>query len=148
MISGVIASALFLLLVHFARNRVIPIVKTALYDGPELSKNWDTYDKLNGDCVGKCELYQSGENVTISSRRHIGRSNQRTTRKYTYKGTITANQIVCTFYDEGARNYVRGALVAKISGDSRLLIGKITYMNNEKRGTGAIVSHNIYFRAR
>lgn len=110
-------------------NRPLPYV-----DVPDITGLWHSYHSLNRNAkpVGEVRFKQRGNLVEADIKVSRSRNGRKTNKQFKLNGKLTAGQLAFIYEDTKLRGYVIGAGVLKLSGDSKIFIGKITYFHQDK----------------
>lgn len=144
-ITGVVASLVVALLTLMVKEWLIPRIRAILYQGPDINGKWFSYqsDPEADEPMGFAEVVQKGAVVSMKLTRTRSRSGKPVSRKFIYKGQFSEGQLTMLFEDERARGYITGAIVLRLSADTKALDGKTTYFDHN---ANAVVSNDLFLR--
>ena len=119
-----------------------PIYISLLQQSPNFNNTiWHGYS--DEGCEGPPEstlfIKQYGNTITATSERN-SRSG---VRKFVYKGTIFSGQIVLSFHEERAEQYIVGTMVLHVGSNLRILKGASLYYHHD---SGRVISTPKFFR--
>jgi hypothetical protein len=145
-IFGGLLSALIVFIVGlFAKRILLPAVANYLYQGPNLSGEWNCYDlgDENAERTGTAEVGQKREEVKMILHLTKTRAGHQINKRFEYKGQLASGQLTLLFEDMNLRRFVTGAVVLKLLPDHRTLVGKTVYFDHN---LGTVVAHELWLR--
>ncbi len=63
--SGIIATFFVMVMSYFFRTIAIPFIKSILFDIPNISGQWQSYDTEAGEPIGKAIIKQRNRQITF-----------------------------------------------------------------------------------
>jgi hypothetical protein len=114
-------------------DRSLPI------DAPDISGLWQSYHSLNRNAkpIGEVRFKQRGKLIEADIKAFRSRNGRKTNKQFKLNGKLVSGQLAFIYEDANLPGYVIGAGVLKLSGDSKNLIGKITYFHQDKNSLEA-----------
>jgi ribosomal protein L14 len=142
--TGVAASLVVALLSLTVKEWLIPRVRAILYRGPDINGEWTSYqsDPNADEPMGFAEIVQKGTVASMKLTRTKSRSGKPVSRNFIYKGQFSEGQLTMLFEDERAKGYITGAIVLRLSTNTKALDGKTTYFDHN---ANAVVSNDLFF---
>ena len=141
--SGIIATFLVMVMSHFFRMIVIPFIKSILFDIPNISGQWQSYDAKDGESVGEPVIKQRNRQVDMQVTRTTDRQGQSTHKAFACTGKFASGTLVGYFEDVEMKDYIIGALVMKLLPDNKTLKGKTVYFDYHQ---GEVVTHDYWLK--
>jgi len=131
-ITGVIASTIFLFITYIINKWAWPAFVAALYRGTKIDGDWNVYYEGSSEPSAKIIFKQTGNKIIGNSVVSKNRAGEAVERKYKYKGTFLNRSIVLTFEDENNPLMMGGAMVFHhIDSDAKEMRGKSIYFKPE-----------------
>ena len=130
---GVLSAAIFAVCAYFFKVRVLPYVKTLFFDVPNIAGEWQTFDALDKEPVGKAVIRQRLRDVEIVLSRHTDREGKNTDMCFRARGKFASGQLVLIFEHEHMKGYIMGACVMLLLPNCE---GKTLYV--DRRATGVV----------
>lgn len=131
-ITGVIASAIFLGITLAIKQWLWPRFMSALYKGTKIDGEWDGYFEGSNEVAVTIKFKQCGTKLVGTSVVSKNRKGESVDRRYKYKGTFLNRSIVLTFEDERNPLMMGGAMVFHhIDSDAKQMKGKSMYFKPE-----------------
>tara|TARA_Y100001963_G_scaffold152381_1_gene237103 strand:+ start:363 stop:821 length:459 start_codon:yes stop_codon:yes gene_type:complete len=131
-ITGIIASAIFLFITYTINKWVWPEFIAALYKGTKIDGEWLVYYEDSSEPSANIIFKQTGNKIIGNSVVSKNRAGETVERKYKYKGTFLNNSIVLTFEDKNNPLMMGGAMVFHhIDSDAKKMRGKSIYFKPE-----------------
>ena len=144
-IAGVLASVLIYSFSIFLNKIIIPNLRSHLYQGPDISGHWETYDSIdeNSKPVGFVEITQKGEKISLIHNRHTSKSGRTINRQFEYKGGFVSGQLTLLGEDSNMKGYIRSAMVFQLSSNNKIFSGKSLYIEHE---TGKAIADDYWMK--
>ncbi|RKZ38275.1 MAG: hypothetical protein DRR16_33840 [Candidatus Parabeggiatoa sp. nov. 3] len=141
--SGIIATFLAMLMSHFFKTVVIPFIKSILFDIPNISGQWQSYDLEEGDAVGEAVIKQRNRQIYMQVIRTTDRQKQTTHKVFACTGKFASGTLVGYFEDVDMKGYIIGAIVMRLLPDNKTLKGKTVYFDYHQ---GEVVTHDYWLK--
>jgi hypothetical protein len=142
-IAGIIATSITVAVSYFFKTIVIPFLKAALFDIPDISGKWQTYDAEDQEPVGTATIKQHSRQVEIQVIRHLNRKGQKTEKNFCYKGKFASGTLVASYEDIDMQGYIMGSVVMHLMPDNKTLFGKTVYFDHNQ---GEVVAHDYWLK--
>jgi len=142
-IGGIIATSITVAVSHFFKTIAIPFLKSALFDIPDISGKWQTYDVEEQEPVGTATIKQRSRQVEIRVIRHINRDGKKTEKNFSYKGKFASGTLVASYEDIDMKGYIMGTVVMRLMPDNKTLFGKTVYFDHNQ---GEVVAHDYWLK--
>jgi len=134
-LTGVFSAAIFAVCAYFFKVLVFPYLKTLFFDVPNIAGEWQTFDALDKEPVGKAVIRQRLREVDIVLSRHTDREGKNTDMCFRARGKFASGQLVLIFEHEHMKGYIMGACVMLLLPNG-VCEGKTLYV--DRRATGVV----------
>ena len=135
-LTGVFSAAIFAVCAYFVKVQVLPYLKTLFFDMPNIAGEWQTFDVLDGEPVGKAVITQRLRDIEIVLSRHIDREGKKTDMCFRARGKFASGQLVVIFEHEHMKGYIMGACVMLLLPNG-VCEGKTLYVDRRVAGVVA-----------
>ena len=131
-ITGVVASAVFLIITLLIKQWLWPKYLAAIYKGTKIDGDWDVFYAGSSDSSAVITFKQTGTKIEGTSILRKNRAGETFDREYFYKGGFLNNSIVLTFEDKRHPLMLGGAMVFHhLDADAKTMQGKSIYFKPE-----------------
>lgn len=131
-ISGIIASGIFLLLTSIIKYWIWPQIRDSMYRGTRIDGEWEVCYEGSTDIAARMTFKQTGTKIVGNSHIIKNRSGNDVNRKYILRGTFLDKSIILTFQDKNNPSMIGGAMVIHhTDSDAMIMKGKSIYFKPE-----------------
>lgn len=143
-ITGVAAGLIIAALSWLFNKMVLPWMRSLFYHGPDINGEWLPYQSATDDSpFGTASITQQGTKVRMKLTRTRSRKGKAIHRTFRYNGSFHEGQLTLLFEEEGAKGFITGAIVLRLSSNVKQLAGKTTYFDH---GENIVVSYDLILK--
>ncbi len=144
-ISGIVASILVFVGSGFLRKVAIPYIKSLLFEVPDISGDWSSYDRPSEakQRVGFARITQRNRRIEAEITRIIDRQGNETRKVFVAEGKFASGQLILMFEDKDMKSLIMGTAVFRLKPDNRTLEGKTMYFSDNE---GCVITQDFYLK--
>lgn len=142
-LSGILATIIVVSISYLFKTLILPYVKSVLFDIPNISGKWHSYDGENKESVGVATIKQHSRQVEIQVIRHIDRDGNKTEKTFIYAGKFASGTLTALYEDIDMKGYIMGAIVMRLLPDNKTLSGKTVYFDHNQ---GQVVTYDYWLK--